>query len=68
MSGYGQQIETLKSILLKNKVAAVLDYVPEAWFPTYAICQKKNKKNWYTIDALGAIFAIFTILDTFQYF
>ena len=33
---------------------------------------KKNTKNWYTIDALGAIFAIFTILDTFtillQYF
>ena len=26
---------------------------------------KKNTKNWYTIDALGAIFAIFTILDTF---
>ena len=25
----------------------------------------KNTKNWYTIDALGAIFAIFTILDTF---
>ena len=32
----------------------------------------KNTKNWYTIDALGAIFAIFTIIDTFikllQYF
>ena len=32
----------------------------------------KNTKNWYTIDALGAIFAIFIILDTFsklsQYF
>ena len=30
-----------------------------------AICNKcinKNTKNWYTIDALGAIFAIFTIL------
>ena len=26
---------------------------------------KKNTKNWYTIDALGAIFAIFTIIDTF---
>ena len=26
---------------------------------------KKNTKNWYTIDALGAIFAIFTILDSF---
>ena len=25
----------------------------------------KNTKNWYTIDVLGAIFAIFTILDTF---
>ncbi len=25
----------------------------------------KNTKNWYTKDALGAIFAIFTILDTF---
>ena len=23
---------------------------------------KKNTKNWYTIDALGAIFAIFTIV------
>ena len=23
---------------------------------------KKNTKNWYTIDALGAIFAFFTIL------
>ena len=26
---------------------------------------QKNTKNWYTIDALGAIFAIFTSLDTF---
>ena len=26
---------------------------------------RKNTKNWYTIDALGAIFAILTILDTF---
>ena len=26
---------------------------------------KKNTKNWYTIDALGAILAIFTINDTF---
>ena len=25
----------------------------------------KNTKNWYTIDALGTIFAIFTILDIF---
>ena len=25
----------------------------------------KNTKNWYTIDALGAIIAIFTRLDTF---
>ena len=25
----------------------------------------KNTKNWYTIDALDGIFAIFTILDTF---
>ena len=48
MSGYGQQIETLKSILLKNKVAAVLDYVPEAWFPTYAICQKIQKSHYAT--------------------
>ena len=24
----------------------------------------KNTKNWSTIDALGAIFAIFTTLDT----
>ena len=33
---------------------------------------KKNTKNWCTIDALGAIIAIFTILDMFtkllQYF
>ena len=29
------------------------------------ILKKKNTKNWYTIDALGAIFAIFPILDTF---
>ena len=33
---------------------------------------RKNTNNWYTTDALGAIFAIFTILDTFtkllQYF
>ena len=32
----------------------------------------KNTKNWYTIDALGAIYTIFIILDTFtkllQYF
>ena len=27
--------------------------------------KEKNTKNWYTIDALGAIFAIFIILDTF---
>ena len=25
----------------------------------------KNTKNWYTIDALGVIFAIFTILNIF---
>ena len=25
---------------------------------------RKNTKKWYTIDALGAIYAIFTILDT----
>ena len=27
---------------------------------------RKNTNNWYTTDALGAIFAIFTILDTFS--
>ena len=37
-----------------------------------ALHHDKKYQNWYTIDALGAIFAIFTILDTFtillQYF
>ena len=28
----------------------------------------KSTKNWYTIDALGAIYTIFIILDTLQYF
>ena len=27
----------------------------------------KNTKNWYTIDALGAFFAIFTILLQYYY-
>ena len=26
---------------------------------------QKNTKNWYTIDGLGAIFAIFAMLDNF---
>ena len=30
---------------------------------TQNISNEKNTKNWYTIDALGAIFAIFIILD-----
>ena len=29
--------------------------------------KKKNTKNWYTIDALGAFFAIFTILLQYYY-
>ena len=36
-------------------------FLPSTWF-----IFNENTKNWYTIDALGAIFAIFTILDTFS--
>ena len=28
--------------------------------------RQKNTKNWYTIDALGAIFAIFDTSDNFD--
>ena len=35
------------------------------WTCTEIVLMKKNTKNWYTIDALGAILAIFTINDTF---
>ena len=31
-----------------NKVAALLDYVPEAWFSMCAICQKIQKSHYAT--------------------
>ena len=40
------------------------DYWTVDWWTNQSV-RKKNTKNWYTIDALGAIFAIFPILDTF---
>ena len=35
-------------IIIINKVAALLDYVPEACFPTCAICQKIQKSHYVT--------------------
>ena len=47
-------------------IAFFQSYFQKRWSARTFHGRRKNTKNWYTIDALGAIFAIFIIL--LQYF